>query len=189
MSFDDQAAAAAIGARYVPPLVMMHHATRAVLLAAATVTIRAGLRASIVTMRGSTETGFVRARRTSEVMPTTKQASQIAVSHARDAAEPLLAAARLLKRCEAERGGKLAGGSEPLRFDHRCRKRSGGDDADARDCAEALRQFIRAMPGKQLFLQRHKSHLQIADLPGQAHDDACRQSGHIRCAALGDPGC
>ena len=50
---------------------MIAQATRAVRLAAATVTRRAGLRASMADSRGSTDAGCILARRTSEVMPTT----------------------------------------------------------------------------------------------------------------------
>ena len=50
---------------------LIAQATRAVRLAAATVTRRAGLRASMADSRRSTDAGFILARRTSEVMPTT----------------------------------------------------------------------------------------------------------------------
>lgn len=52
---------------------MIAQATLAVRLAAATVTTRAGLRASMAAMRGSTESGLALARRTSEVMPMTSR--------------------------------------------------------------------------------------------------------------------
>lgn len=64
-------AAAVPDARHLPPRVIMHQATCAVRLAEATVATRAGLRSSIATMRESAAAGFVQARRSSEVMPTT----------------------------------------------------------------------------------------------------------------------
>lgn len=52
---------------------MIAQATRAVRLAAATVTTRAGRRSSIAGMRGSTDAGAILARLMSEVMPTTSR--------------------------------------------------------------------------------------------------------------------
>ena len=63
---------AVIGARYVSPRARLTQAMRAVLLATATVTSRAGLRSSRPRTQVPVADGLLSARRTTEVAPTTR---------------------------------------------------------------------------------------------------------------------
>ena len=62
-----------------------------------------------------------------------KELSQVPVAHLGDVPETVLAAARVLRRCQPEPGGKLSTRAELTWIGNRCRQRCGADRANARD--------------------------------------------------------
>lgn len=111
---------------------MIAHTTRAILFAMATLATRAGFLASNARRRGSAASGLCLARRIREVAPITRSflryRSPILVMCPRR----VLSAARVLRRCQPEPGGKLSTRAELTRISNRGRQRSGTDRANAR---------------------------------------------------------
>ena len=127
---------------------MTAQTTRAILLAMATVTTRTGFRASKSTMRGSTLSGFDLARRTTDVAPMTRSLRKY-LSPILDAAKPLLAAARVLKRRQPQPSRELTAGSELARIGDGCGQRRRAHGADARDRRQTAGDIIGTLQGNQ----------------------------------------
>ena len=112
---------------------MIAQTTRAILFAMATLATRTGFLASNARRRGSAVSGLYLARRIRRGRADHKELSQIPVAHLGDAAEPVLAAARVLRRCQPEPGGKLSTRAELSRIGNRGGQRCGADRANARN--------------------------------------------------------
>ncbi len=103
---------------------------RAVLLAMATVTTRAGRRSSNALIHEADGDVLVRARRITEVA-NDQQLAQVAVALLGDAPEPVFTAGGVLARDQTQEGGELAAGVEGRGIDDRRRQGRGGNDPDA----------------------------------------------------------
>jgi hypothetical protein len=87
---------------------MIAKAMRAILLARAMATSLKGFGLDELLRKGSQRV-FVRLAMIEDRMRANdKQFSQISVAHLRDTAQPLLAAGRVLSRCQAKKSGELA---------------------------------------------------------------------------------
>lgn len=107
--------------------------------------------------------------------PNDEQPSQVPVTLLRDAAEPSLAARRVLLRCQTKPRGELPAGSELIRIgdgggDGCCR-----DDAKPRYRGKPSTGLTRGMPGDQLLVERGDLAVDRHDLADQYLDLVARE--------------
>src|SRR5262249_37936545 len=81
-----------------------------------------------------------------------EQPSQVAITLLGDAAEPLLAAGRVLLGHQPDPGSKIAPRAELPPVADFGNQRGGHDWADARDLLQATARFARAVPGEDTFV-------------------------------------
>src|SRR6476620_5404156 len=77
--------------------------------------------------------------------PDDEQPAQVTVALLGDRTQPLLAAAGVLPRHQADPSGELAARFEHLGISHRGGNRGRTDDTDARDCLQPLAHFVYTM--------------------------------------------
>src|SRR5262249_7576255 len=96
-----------------------------------------------------------------------EQPSQVAITLLGDAAEPLLAAGRVLLGHQPDPGSKIAPRAELPPVADFGNQRGGHDWADARDLLQATARFARAMPGEDTFVDWSNLGTDRAVLPCQ----------------------
>jgi len=115
----------------------------------------------------------------------TEERTQITIALPADAAEPHLAAARVLFGNEPYPGREVAPGSEGLGIGNGCNQGGREGWADARKRIESLRGFARSMPGYDAPVEIQYLRLQKLQLLAECYDASARDFRNASVARIG----
>ena len=155
---------------------MMAQATRASLLASATVTARLDRLAKSACTQSASAVVLVARDFNSEVAPSTNKRRN-AASPAFDCPEPYLAAGSIDPRRQPDPGGEMAAVLEQLRIGDERAQRGRADEPDARSGFKALALLIGVMPGPKLLLDAVELRVDLRDRVEKARKRSARHLG------------